>query len=440
MRVTIKKMGINGEGIGYIDRLPVFVPGALLNEEAEIKVTERTQRYARAKVEKIIKRSEKRVKPPCAIQHRCGACPYMVCEYAEQLRFKRDNLRQSLIKYAQIDPKLIAPVQPSPAQLHYRNQFKLPVGMQEGKLVNGMYMPNSNIFVPMETCLIHEEGLEAMRKAILEVLNQHALRPYDWHQKRGLRHLIVRGFEGRYQCTLVTGEEQLPQELIDALLQLDGLVSLWQSIQTAKKTPDIFGPKMILLGGQRSVTMHLHGLRIPVSPRSFFQLNTAQAANLYACIDDMIAPGRKRIVEAYSGIGGISMYLKDKAEEVIGIEIIKDAVLDARKAAERNGIKNVEFICADAADKLTYLAKKKNIDVLVVDPPRSGLDELMLETICRSRIAKIIYVSCNPSTLAKNLAVLSERYDVSRIVPFDMFPHTANLETIVQLERRQGRR
>ena len=314
MRVTIKKMGINGEGIGYIDRLPVFVPGALLNEEAEIKVTERTQRYARAKVEKIIKRSEKRVKPPCAIQHRCGACPYMVCEYAEQLRFKRDNLRQSLIKYAQIDPKLIAPVQPSPAQLHYRNQFKLPVGMQEGKLVNGMYMPNSNIFVPMETCLIHEEGLEAMRKAILEVLNQHALRPYDWHQKRGLRHLIVRGFEGRYQCTLVTGEEQLPQELIDALLQLEGLVSLWQSIQTAKKTPDIFGPKMILLGGQRSLTMHLHGLRIPVSPRSFFQLNTAQAANLYACIDDMIAPGRKRIVEAYSGIGGISMYLKDKAE------------------------------------------------------------------------------------------------------------------------------
>ena len=145
-------------------------------------------------------------------------------------------------------------------------------------------------------------------------------------------------------------------------------------------------------------------------------------------------------MEAYSGIGGISMYLKDKAEEVIGIEIIKDAVLDARKAAERNGIHNVEFICADAADKLTYLSKKKNIDVLVVDPPRSGLDDLMLETMLRSRITKIIYVSCNPSTLAKNLAVLSERYEVRQIVPFDMFPHTANLETIVQLERRQGRR
>lgn len=160
--------------------------------------------------------------------------------------------------------------------------------MQEGELVNGMYMPNSNIFVPMETCLIHEEGLEALRKAILAVLNRHGIRAYDWHQKRGLRHLVVRGFEGRYQCTLVTGEEQLPQELIDDLLQLEGLVSLWQSIQTAKKTPDIFGPKMILLGGQRSLTMHLHGLRIPVSPRSFFQLNTAQAANLYACIDAMV--------------------------------------------------------------------------------------------------------------------------------------------------------
>mgnify|MGYP002431080489 CR=1 FL=1 len=288
--------------------------------------------------------------------------------------------------------------------------------------------------------LIDQEALEALRKAILAVLNRHGIRAYDWHQKRGLRHLVVRGFEGRYQCTLVTGEEQLPQELIDDLLQLEGLVSLWQSIQTAKKTPDIFGPKMILLGGQRSLTMHLHGLRIPISPRSFFQLNTAQAANLYACIDAMVEPGCKRIVEAYSGIGGISMYLKDKAEEVIGIEIIKDAVLDARKAAERNGIHNVEFICADAADKLTYLSKKKNIDVLVVDPPRSGLDDLMLETMLRSRITKIIYVSCNPSTLAKNLAVLSERYEVRQIVPFDMFPHTANLETIVQLERRQGRR
>ena len=435
MRVTIKKMGINGEGIGYIDRLPVFVPGALLNEEAEIKVIERTQRYARAKVEKIIKRSDKRVRPACGIQHRCGACPYMVCADEEQLRFKRDNLRQSLIKYAQIDPKLISEVRPSPAKLHYRNQFKLPLSMQEGELVNGMYMPNSNIFVPMETCLIHEEGLEALRKAILAVLNRHGIRAYDWHQKRGLRHLVVRGFEGRYQCTLVTGEEQLPQELIDDLLQLEGLVSLWQSIQTAKKTPDIFGPKMILLGGQRSLTMHLHGLRIPISPRSFFQLNTAQAANLYACIDAMVEPGCKRIVEAYSGIGGISMYLKDKAEEVIGIEIIKDAVLDARKAAERNGIHNVEFICADAADKLTYLSKKKSIDVLVVDPPRSGLDDLMLETMLRSRITKIIYVSCNPSTLAKNLAVLSERYEVRQIVPFDMFPHTANLETVVLLSK-----
>lgn len=135
----------------------------------------------------------------------------MVCADEEQLRFKRDNLRQSLIKYAQIDPKLISEVRPSPAKLHYRNQFKLPLSMQEGELVNGMYMPNSNIFVPMETCLIHEEGLEALRKAILAVLNRHGIRAYDWHQKRGLRHLVVRGFEGRYQCTLVTGEEQLPQ-------------------------------------------------------------------------------------------------------------------------------------------------------------------------------------------------------------------------------------
>ena len=205
MKVTIKKMGINGEGIGYLDRLPVFVPGALCGEEVDITLTEKNGRYAKGKIVHICKKSDKRIRPICEIQRRCGACPYMVCDYEEQLRFKRDDLRQSLIKYAHIDPRRIEAIHPSPKTLFYRNQCKLPCGMVDGKLVNGMYAPSSNIFVEMDTCYVHEKELEIMRKRILKVLNRYQVRAYDWHQKRGVRYLILRGFEGKFQCTLVTG-------------------------------------------------------------------------------------------------------------------------------------------------------------------------------------------------------------------------------------------
>lgn len=436
MKVTIKKMGINGEGIGYLDRLPVFVPGALCGEEVDITLTEKNGRYAKGKIVHICKKSDKRIRPICEIQRRCGACPYMVCDYEEQLRFKRDDLRQSLIKYAHIDPRRIEAIHPSPKTLFYRNQCKLPCGMVDGKLVNGMYAPNSNIFVEMDTCYVHEKELEIMRKRILKVLNRYQVRAYDWHQKRGVRYLILRGFEGKFQCTLVTGEESFDPSMIEELLALEGMHSLWQSYQTQKKAVELFGPKMILLGGERYLYLTLDSIRLPISPRSFFQLNTQQAKNMYACIADLVGKNNDCIVEAYSGIGGISMALKDQAKEIIGIEIVKDAVINARQCARENHIDNVEFMCADAADKLLYLSKNRKIDVLVVDPPRTGLDEAMLAVILRSKIKKIIYVSCNPSTLAKNLAILTDRYEVERIVPFDMFPNTAKIETIVALKRR----
>ena len=312
----------------------------------------------------------------------------------------------------------------------------LPCGMAEGELVNGMYMPNSNIFVPMETCFVHEKDLEIMRKRILKVLNRYQIRAYDWHQKRGLRFLILRGFHGKFQCTLVSGEEEFPSAMIEELLALEGMHSLWQSVQTQKKSAELFGPKMELLGGERYLHLQMGEITLPISPRSFFQLNTQQAVAMYACIAELVGDRNALVVEAYSGIGGISMALCRQAEEVIGIEIVKDAVLNARACARDNGIDNVQFLCADAADKLLYLSKKRSIDVLVVDPPRSGLDEAMLAVILRSKIKKVIYVSCNPSTLSKNLAVLQDRYDVGRILPFDMFPNTAKVETIVELKRR----
>jgi len=437
MKVTIKKTGINGEGIGYIDRMPVFVPQALIGEEVEIRIVDKQKRYATAELLRVVKSSKNRIRPKCFIQNTCGACPLMIARYPAQLEYKQDLLKQSLIKYAQIDPRKVARVKASEDVFGYRNQFKLPCAMEEGRLVSGLFMPNSNYFIDVKKCWIHEDGLERVRMDIMHVLNTHGCVSYNPHDKKGIRNLVVRGFDNRYQCTIVTGNDELDERLVSDLMRIKGLTSLWQSIHTIKKTPEVFGNKMMHLAGETSLSMELDGLKLRISPRSFFQLNSKQAVQLYRTIASMVKENNELIVEAYSGIGAISLYLKDKAKEIIGIESIKDAVVNANQNAALNGCEHVSFLCDDAANKLTYLSKKRSIDVLVVDPPRSGLDDAMLECILRSKIKNIIYVSCNPATLGKNLAVLSSRYNVDRIQPIDIFPHTPHVETVVLLSQQK---
>lgn len=435
MKATIKKTGINGEGIGYIDRMPVFVPQALIGEEVEIRIVDKQKRYATAELLRVVKSSKNRIRPKCFIQNTCGACPLMIARYPAQLEYKQDLLKQSLIKYAQIDPRKVARVKASEDVFGYRNQFKLPCAMEEGRLVSGLFMPNSNYFIDVKKCWIHEDGLERVRMDIMHVLNTHGCVSYNPHDKKGIRNLVVRGFDNRYQCTIVTGNDELDERLVSDLMRIKGLTSLWQSIHTIKKTPEVFGNKMMHLAGETSLAMELDGLKLRISPRSFFQLNSKQAVQLYRTIASMVKENNELIVEAYSGIGAISLYLKDKAKEIIGIESIKDAVVNANQNAALNGCEHVSFLCDDAANKLTYLSKKRSIDVLVVDPPRSGLDDAMLECILRSKIKNIIYVSCNPATLGKNLAVLCSRYNVDRIQPIDIFPHTPHVETVVLLSK-----
>ena len=417
--------------------MPVFVPQALIGEEVEIRIVDKQKRYATAELLRVVKSSKNRIRPKCFIQNTCGACPLMIARYPAQLEYKQDLLKQSLIKYAQIDPRKVARVKASEDVFGYRNQFKLPCAMEEGRLVSGLFMPNSNYFIDVKKCWIHEDGLERVRMDIMHVLNTHDCVSYNPHDKKGIRNLVVRGFDNRYQCTIVTGNEELDERLISDLMRIKGLTSLWQSIHTIKKTPEVFGNKMMHLAGETSLAMELDGLKLRISPRSFFQLNSKQAVQLYRTIASMVKENNELIVEAYSGIGAISLYLKDKAKEIIGIESIKDAVVNANQNAALNGCEHVSFLCDDAANKLTYLSKKRSIDVLVVDPPRSGLDDVMLECILRSKIKNIIYVSCNPATLGKNLAVLCSRYNVDRIQPIDIFPHTPHVETVVLLSQQK---
>lgn len=360
----------------------------------------------------------------------------MHVHYEKQLQIKYDILKESLIKYAQVNPRLIQKVVRNDHPLGYRNSFKLPFSMEKGKLVCGLYKPNTNYFVPVDYCMIHEEGLERIRKELLVIFNKYKLESYDYKKKQGLRTLVVRGFKGKYQCCIVSGETPLPQECINECMQIEGLTSLWQSYNTVKKTVDLFGKVMIHLGGERFLHLDLNGLDLTMSPKSFFQLNTKQAAKLYDIVADMVSYGNEFVVEAYSGIGAISLYIKDKAKEIIGIEYINDAVSNANQNAKRNKANNVKFICGDAAEKLTTIAKKRKIDTLIVDPPRTGLDDNMMNCIIKSKIKNIVYVSCNPSTLGKNLGILQKYYQVKTVVPVDMFSNTASIESVCLIVKK----
>ncbi|NBK97230.1 MAG: 23S rRNA (uracil(1939)-C(5))-methyltransferase RlmD [Erysipelotrichia bacterium] len=436
MRVKIEKMGINGEGISFVNRQPVFVDGAIVNEEVDIKIVERQRRYSKGQLLSVVKRSKDRVRKPCKYANQCGACSLMHVSYDKQVQIKYDLLKESLIKYAQVNPHCIQKVVKNEEVLGYRNSFKLPFSMEKGKLVCGLYKPNTNYFIPVDHCLIHETGLERIRKELLKIFNKYHLEAYDYKKKSGLRTLVLRGFQNQYQCCVVSGETPLPQACIEECMQIEGLVSLWQNYHTVKKSVDLFGKVMIHLAGEKQLRLDLNGLKLTLSPKSFFQLNTAQAEKLYDIVADMVSCGNEFVVEAYSGIGAISLYIKDKAKEIVGIEFVSDAVSNANQNAKRNHAKNVSFVCGDAAEKLTQLSKKRKIDTLIVDPPRTGLDDAMLSCIMKGKMKHIIYVSCNPSTLGKNLAILQKYYRVEKIVPVDMFSNTAAVESVTLLVRK----
>lgn len=437
MKVKVERMGINGEGIAFQNRQPIFIDGALPNEVVDIKIVEKQRNFSKGQIIKILQRSEDRIRKVCEYANECGGCALMHVNYEKQLEYKYDLLKEALVKYARINPKVIEKVVRNPHPFEYRNSFKLPFSMHNNTLVCGLYKPKTNYFVPVKTCAIHERDLERVKKGILKVLNQYDLKAYNYKTKVGMRTLVARGFAGKYQVCIVSGNDEIPQSCIDELMQIKGIVSLWQNINTVKKSVDLFGKVMVHLAGERLLSFTLNDLKLTLSPKSFFQLNTLQAMNLYDKVASLVDKKVDYIVEAYSGIGAISLYLKDKANEILGIEYISDAVANANQNAKRNHAKHVSFVCGDAAQKLTAISKKRSIDVLVVDPPRSGLDDAMLDCIMRSKIKKVIYISCNPSTLGKNLGVLQGKYRVESITPYDMFSQTPHIESIVELVRNK---
>lgn len=433
IRLNITKTGINGEGIGFYKRKPVFVDGCFKDEVVSCELIDEGRHY-RGRLIKVLKFSKERVRPLCPLHKICGACNLMAVNYKEQLRIKKELLEGALDKYYRhIDvPDVVA----SDKIICYRNKCNLPVFENHGKLINAMYRQGSNHPIFFDECAIHAEKVEQIRKKVLKVLNYHKLKAYEHKEKKGLRQLVIRGFGEQYQLVLISGNDKFDKKLIEDLLNIEGVVSVYQGINTVKNPVHLLNEKIRCIGGRKKITFKSGEYKLSLSPDAFFQLNESQAERIYTDVSKLTDQKVSTIVEAYSGIGAISLYLHDKAEEVIGIELIESAVRDGKENADLNNIENISFICDDASKALRKIAKHKQIDVLVVDPPRSGLDDEILTTILKTGIRKIIYISCNPATLAKNLEVLSEKYEVRSIQPYDMFPQTAHVETVVLLSRK----
>lgn len=426
-------MGINGEGIGYDHGVPVFIPGALMHETVDVKITQEKEKYKTAKLIRVIRKSKDRVEPECRYCDSCKACTLMHLKYERQLNYKKQTLKQALKKYADID--MPVSIIKNDNIYHYRNKFKLPFGMEKGKIVTGMYESERGRFVPIEDCIIHEEVLEKVRKQILEIMNKYKLKAYNERTREGYRSLIMRTFNNKIALVFVVGDNTDLEPMLSDLTRIEEVSSIYYSVNTNKKYINALENDLVHVFGKNCLNARINDLKLVFTPKSFFQLNTRQAEVLYDEAVSLIDENDEEVLEAYCGVGVMSLMAARKAKHVTGVEIVPDAIDNAKKNARYNKIDNVDFVVGDSGSVMEEISKEKQLDCLIVDPPRTGLDEKMINSILNSNAKKLIYVSCNPSTLAKNLNVLKEYYNIESIRAIDVFSNTEHVESIVYLVR-----
>lgn len=444
--LTIKRLGINGEGVGYFKRGVVFVPGALPGEEIVAEATKVHPKFAEAKVKKIRKPSKHRVVPPCPVYDKCGGCQIMHLEYAQQLKEKKDIVKQAFERHTRfkVDELDIRDTIGMEDPWSYRNKSQFQAGTTEdGRVIAGLYGVNSHRLIDIKTCMVQHPSCNEITETVKQLLQELGIPTYNEKKKAGIvRTVVVRaGFAtGEVQVVIVTISEKLPKkkQLIEMIMAKHPEVkSIVQNVNN-QSTSLIFGDKTIHLAGDEIINEQLGELSYELSARTFFQLNPIQTVTLYNEAKKAAAlTGKENVVDAYCGVGTIGLWLSNQAKEVRGMDVIKESIDDAKKNAERHGKTNTRYEVGKAEDVMPKWIKQGwKPDVLVVDPPRTGCDEKLLTTILRSKPKRIAYVSCNPSTLAKNIQVLSRLYKIEYIQPVDMFPHTAHVECVAKLELR----
>lgn len=423
--VDIENMTHEGRGVARIDDFVIFIDGVITGEIVEIKIIHKTKKYAIADCTKIIKTVEERVESFCKVYGVCGGCSLQHLRYDMQLKFKQNHVNDCLARIGGFKNIRVSPTKGMTFPYRYRNNVQYQV--VDGKA--GFYKKRSRKIVEHRTCAIQYDEVNEIMNHIKQFLAEH------------IRHIVFRSGTGGIMMIIVSREKNPDlSELVKHINEKYSLVKTIVLNTNDKETGVVLGSENVILYGDGEIIDRLRGVEYVISPNSFYQINTEQTKVLYSFIDKFIGlEGSKTVYDLYCGIGSISLHLAKKAKKVIGVESVKTAVDDAIKNAEHNKITNVEFVCGKVEDVAGEMVKKYGRpSVVIVDPPRKGCEREALKAIRMMRPNKIIYVSCNPSTLARDLKILCEnkRYSIKKVQPVDMFPFTSHVETVVLLERK----
>lgn len=425
--LTIRDFGCNGEGVGDFDGYTVFVDAALPGERIEARLTECNKSYGRARLETVISPSTERIKPACSFFGKCGGCQLMHLDYAQQLLQKRELVTRAIQRIGKLDDIYVAPCVPSPTPLGYRNKIQLPVSNS----ILGMYAHHTHKLVPIDRCLIHCDLGEKVFQSIRRLISQT--------KPSNLKHLLIRTaiHTEEVLVVLVTNTQERLHGMANRILeQCPQVKGVLQNVNLRKDNV-IFGEHFHTLAGKSSITETLSGLNFKLSAASFFQVNTLQAEQLYAlALEAAELKPTDTAIDAFCGIGTLTLLISKKVKEVIGIENVIQAVADAQENALLNQISNAHFLHANAEKKMHELDPA---DVVFLNPPRKGCAPELLETLSLKRPRKIVYISCDPGTLARDLAFLKERgFFITEIQPVDMFPQTAHVECVATISDCTG--
>lgn len=478
LTVNISDMSTEGEGVGKVDGYTFFIKDTVIGDEAQIRVVKLKKNYGYGRLEKVLTPSPFRVEPSCKYHKSCGGCQIQAISYENQLSFKQDKVRNNIIRIGGFGEEqvneVMEPIVGMELPFHYRNKAQYPVGMdKEGNPVAGFYAGRTHTIIANTDCLLGVQENRKILEVILDYMRTFHIAAYDEVTGKGLlRHVLLRkGFtsEEIMVCLVITGKAAgssrqqdglyLPHQeaLVQRLADISGMTSISVSINSAN-TNVIMGNEIHTIWGKESIKDTIfvrdvqndfvkteRGITFSISPLSFYQVNPVQTEKLYSiALSYANLKGRESVWDLYCGIGTISLFLSQKAGKVYGVEIVPQAIEDARLNAQRNGITNAEFFVGKAEEILPEFYNEKNEatakmlhpDVIVVDPPRKGCDERCLETMLQMAPERIVYVSCDSATLARDLKILCDGgYELKRIRAVDMFPHTVHVETVCLLSQ-----
>ncbi len=442
--ITIKRLGINGEGIGYYRKKIIFIPGALPSEVVVAKIIKEYPRYIDAELVRIKEKSPDRVAFPNNVDPAIGGLELAHLAYPKQLEFKRDNVLEALKKYHPrgYNKYKVKKTIPAPEEWHYRNKAQYQIEQNHGQISLGLFAPNSHqLFDLPEMPTQNKDTQETERKIKNLVEKMHIKIADPYRHFDGLKTIVVRQAHAtrEIQVTLITVGRSIKSlsQLAQEIMQLPNVVSVYQN-ETDWRNPQVWGNKTTKLAGKNHITDEILGKKFALSPRAFFQLNPVQTITLYSrALKFLDLTPEETLIDAYSGVGTLGILAADQVKQVIGIETIPEAVADANHNVELNHIKNANYIQGSVEKILPELANNGvPIDALIVDPPRTGLAKSLIKTLLKVKPKTFVYISCNPSTLAQDLVLLSEAYNVRLIENVDMLPQTPRCECVVKLTLR----